>query len=244
MPDPRPVFLTAEWRSLAMANYEVDPAVLARFLPAGTELDNFGGRMFVSMVGFRFLETRVFGVPFPWHRDFDEVNLRFYVRRRVAGEDDWRRGAVFIREIVPKFFIAAVARLLYNEPYLARPMRHEVETSPHFTRANYDWHYAGRWNTLSVVGEGGEAQPVAPGSEEEFITEHYWGYNRQRGGGTMEYAVEHPRWRLWRAKEHALNCDVAALYGPEFVPFLVARASSAFLVEGSQVSVRCGRRLS
>ena len=133
MSDPS-VFLTAEWRSLAMINYEVDPAVLARFVPTGTELDDFGGRVFVSMVGFLFLKTRVFGVPIPWHQNFEEVNLRFYVRRRVEGEPDWRRGAVFIREIVPRFAIAAVAQLRYNEPYLARPMRHRVETSPAFRR--------------------------------------------------------------------------------------------------------------
>ncbi len=242
MPD-RPVFLTAEWRSLAMVNYEVDPAVLARLVPAGTELDDFGGRVFVSMVGFLFLKTRIFGVPIPWHVNFEEVNLRFYVRRRLEGEPEARRGAVFIREIVPRFAIATVARVLYNEPYLARRMRHRVETSPGSSEAEFLWRYANRWNTLSVTGGGGEPRPAAPGSEEEFITEHYWGYNRQRDGGTMEYAVEHPRWRLWTAKDFRFDCDVAALYGPEFVPSLTAPPSSAFLVEGSPVSVRRGRRL-
>ena len=238
MPAPRPVFLTAEWRSLAMVNYEVDPAVLARFVPAGTELDDFGGRVFVSMVGFLFLKTRIFGAPIPWHVNFDEVNLRFYVRRRVPGEDGWRRGAVFIKEIVPRFFIATVARLLYNEPYLARPTSHTVENGG----AEYRWLHAGRWSKLAVTTAGGEAQAITPGSEEEFITEHYWGYNKQRDGGTMEYAVEHPRWRVWPGTNHRFDCDVAALYGPEFVPFL-PRPSSLFLVEGSPVSVRQGRRL-
>ena len=226
-----------------MINYEVDPAVLTHLVPAGTELDEFGGRVFVSMVGFLFLKTRIFGIPIPWHVDFEEVNLRFYVRRRAEGEADWRRGAVFIREIVPRFAIAAVARLRYNEPYLARPMRHRVETTPGSTGAEFLWRYAGRWNALGVTGADGEPQPAAPGSEEEFITEHYWGYNRQRDGGTMEYAVEHPRWRVWKANDHRFDCDVAALYGPEFVPFLAAPPSSAFLVEGSPVSVRQGRRL-
>ena len=242
MPDT-PVFLTAEWRSLAMVNYEVDPAVLARFVPAGTELDDFGGRVFVSMVGFLFLKTRVFGIPFPFHQNFEEVNLRFYVRRRVSGEVGWRRGAVFIREVVPRVVIATVARLLYNEPYLARPTRHRVETRPGYIEAEYRWRHASRWNALTVACGGGEPQAVASGSEQEFITEHYWGYNRQRDGGTMEYAVEHPRWHIWPATEHRFDCGVAAMYGAEFVPFLTARASSAFLVEGSPVSVRRGWRL-
>ena len=242
MPD-QPVFLTAEWRSLAMINYEVDPAVLARFVPAGTELDEFGGRVFVSMVGFLFQRVRVLGIPIPWHTNFEEVNLRFYVRRRVPGEAGWRRGAVFIREIVPRLAIATVARLFYNEPYLARRMRHRVEYAPASVEAEYRWRHAGRWNTLAVTGEGGEPAPVAPGSEEEFITEHYWGYNRQRDGGTMEYAVEHPQWRIWMGTAHRFDCDVATLYGPEFVSFLAAPATSAFLVEGAPVSVRRGRRL-
>ena len=182
-----------------MINYEVDPAVLAPFVPAGTELDEFQGRVFVSMVGFLFLKTRVLGVPFPWHQNFEEVNLRFYVRRRVEGEDGWRRGAVFVREIVPRIIIATVARVFYNEPYLARPMRHRVEQSADATAAEYRWRHEGRWNALSVAARGGEPAAVAPGSEEEFITEHYWGYNRQRDGGTMEYGVEHPRWRVWPA---------------------------------------------
>ncbi len=237
------VFLAAEWRWLAMVNYAVDPAVLLPYLPAGVELDEFGGRSFVSMVGFRFLRTRVFGFRFPFHTDFDEVNLRFYVRRRVPGDDKPRRGTVFIREIVPRRIIATTARLLYNEPYLTCPMRHRVEPAAAPTEAEYRWKYARRWQTLGVSTAGGEPSAIAAGSEEEFITEHYWGYNRQRSGETLEYGVEHPRWRVWRATGHRFDCDVAALYGEGFAPFLRAEPSSAFLVEGSPVQVRKGRPL-
>src|SRR5918996_5117390 len=118
-------FLTAEWRDLVMLNYEVDPQVLARRVPPGTELDIWQGRALVSVVGFRFLRTRVLGLPIPFHRDFEEVNLRFYVRRQA--EDGWRRGVVFIKEIAPRWAIATVARVVYNENYAARPMRHRIE---------------------------------------------------------------------------------------------------------------------
>jgi Uncharacterized conserved protein (COG2071) len=113
------VFLTAEWRALAMLNYEVDASLLRHFVPAGTELDCWQGKTLVSLVGFRFLKTRVLGIPIPFHRNFDEVNLRFYVRRAEATEV--KRGVVFIREIVPRRAIAAVARAFYNERYLALP---------------------------------------------------------------------------------------------------------------------------
>ena len=236
---PAPVFLSAEWRQLAMVNYEVDPAVLRPLVPEGTELDTFEGRSFVSMVGFLFLQMRVFGLRFPFLTNFEEVNLRFYVRRRVGGAEGWRRGTVFIQEMVPSRIIAAAARLLYNEPYATRPMRHAVETE----RARYDWRRGGRWESLSVTGDPGEWQAIAAGSETEFITEHYWGYNRQRNGQTLEYQVEHPRWRTRPAREHRFDCDAAGLYGAEFAPFLAHAAAAAFLVEGSAVRVRRGRPL-
>ena len=220
-----------------MVNYEVDPAVLQPFVPAGTELDTFQGRCYVSMVGFLFLQTRVFGFRFPFHTNFEELNLRFYVRRQMGGAEGWRRGTVFVREMVPRLIIATMARWLYNEPYLTRPMRHVVETA----RAKYEWRGQGRWQSLSVNGEEGDWQKIAAGSEEEFITEHYWGYNRQRDGRTLEYQVSHPRWRVRRARDYRFDCDVAGLYGAEFVPFLTGKASSAFLVEGSAVSVHKGR---
>ena len=122
-------------------------------------------------------------------------------------------------------------------------MRHRVEQSANATVAEYRWRHAGRWHSLSVTARSGEPTTVAPGTEEAFITEHYWGYNRQRDGGTMEYGVEHPRWKIWPASDHRLDCDVRGLYGERFVPFLSVPASSAFLVEGSLVSVRRGRRV-
>src|SRR6185503_10439864 len=104
---------TAHWRFLMMLNYEVDPSVLHPLVPRGTELDTWHGRTYASVVGFLFLDTRVLGLAIPFHRDFEEVNLRFYVRRREA--EAWRRGVVFIKEIVPRWAIATVARVAYNE---------------------------------------------------------------------------------------------------------------------------------
>src|SRR5690606_40211851 len=97
-----------QWRRLVMLNYDVDPAVLRPLVPHGVELDTWEGRYLVSVVGFQFLDTRLLGVPVPFHRDFDEINLRFYVRRRA--DDGWRRGVVFVKEIVPRRALAAVAR--------------------------------------------------------------------------------------------------------------------------------------
>lgn len=238
---PRP-FLTARWRYLAMLNYEVPPEVLAPLVPAGTELDSWQGKTFASMVGFLFLDTRVRGIAIPGHRDFEEVNLRFYVRRKA--EDGWRRGVVFVKEIVPRFAIASTARLLYGEKYVSLPMRHAITGDP--TRGGlyvtYGWRVQGRWNGIGAV-VGGTPEEAAPGSEEEFITEHYWGYSSLRGGGCVEYQVEHPRWRVWKLLRPVLDCDVAALYGRQFAAPLAGEPSSAFLADGSEVAVYPGRRV-
>ncbi len=229
-------FLTAEWRYLAMLNYEVDPAILRSRVPAGTELDTWQGRTFVSVVGFRFLETCVLGVPIPFHRDFDEVNLRFYVHREH--ERDVRRGVVFIKEVVPRAAIAWVARNVYNENYVALPMRHQISLPD----VAYEWRHAETWSRLAVTCSGESFLPDDH-SEETFITEHYWGYARQQDGTTLEYRVEHPRWNVWRSSASSLDGDVDELYGSELGGFLEGKPSSAFVADGSAVVVRKGVRI-
>ena len=237
----RKPFLTAEWRHLAMLNYPVDREVLAPFVPAGTALDTYQGVAYLSMVGFLFLKTKLLGVAVPFHQDFEEVNLRFYVRR--LAEDGWRRGVVFIKEIVPKLAISAVARICYNENYVMLPMRHRVDP-PNDGRpgsVEYTWKSGARWDQLQLKTQGSPFRP-APGSLEEFITEHYWGYTAQKDGGCLEYQVEHPPWRIWRAAETILDCDATALYGEAFRSALEAKPASAFLAEGSPVTVHAGTR--
>lgn len=224
-------FLTAEWRYLAILNYGIDPRALLRYVPKGTELDSFDGVTYVSMVGFLFLDTKVLGVPIPFHRDFEEVNLRFYVRRKVDG--GWRRGVVFVKEIVPKFAIAAVARGLYGEKYVSMPMRHDTS----YGTIRYGWKLDGNWNELWVRPYGEPSIPQ-PGSVEEFITEHYWGYAE-----SVEYRVDHPQWRVWQSDESGLRIDAAELYGDEFVEPLSTPPKSAFLAEGSAVTVYQGSKL-
>lgn len=238
-----PRFLTARWTDLVMVNYEVDPALLRGRAPAGTEIDIWEGRTFLSLVGFRFLDTRVLGIPIPFHVNFDEVNLRFYVRRE-SPRGDIRRGVVFIKEIVPSRAAAWVARALYNENYVALLMRHDVSRPEGdvFGRAAYEWRYRGRWNQLAASFRGSAYLPDHD-AEETFITEHYWGYVSQRDGSTMEYRVEHPRWSVWRAGDFFVDIDAEAIYGPELAAALGGSPSSAFVADGSDIIVRKGRKI-
>jgi hypothetical protein len=234
-PGARRPFLTAAWRDLVMLSYAIDPGVLAPRVPAGTTLDLAGGRALVSVVGFRFLGTRVLGVRVPGHADFDEVNLRFYVRRETpAGEV--RRGVVFIRELVPRAAVTWLAQWAYGEPYRTLPMRSAVSgglASRHFT---YEWRRQASWEGLTATVTGEPRLPPAD-SEEAFITQHHWGYGRRRDGATLEYEVEHVPWRVWATDAAGLRADVAALYGPEFAPALSARPVSTLVADGSPVTV-------
>ena len=235
-----PVFLSAEWRTLVLLNYEIDPALLRPYLPPGTELDFWQGITYVSVVGFQFLSTRIRGIPIPFHVNFEEVNLRFYVRHQTA--TGWRRGVVFIKEIVPRSAIAHTARGFYNENYVALPMSHLIRTQGPETTVRYNWKFKGRDNFVEIAVSGA-ARPIEETSETAFIPEHYGGYTRQRDGGTMEYEVKHPRWQYWPAERSALDCDVAGLYGPGFVPFLQGQPAFAFLADGAPVTISPGRRL-
>ena len=238
--NPGKVFLTAQWRALAMLNYDVDPALLQRFVPAGTELDLWNGHAFVSLVGFRFLNTKVLGISFPFHSNFEEVNLRLYVRRR--DQLVIKRGVVFIREIVPRWAIATLARRLYNENYVSLPMSHQVSTVDASRAVSYAWKCGNRWNSMSLMGMDDPAFPE-PNSEEQFITEHYWGYARRQDGGCIEYQVTHPPWRVWSALDARFEGDMEQLYGKELAAVLKEKPASAFLAEGSEVTVYKGRRL-
>jgi uncharacterized protein YqjF (DUF2071 family) len=228
------LFLTANWRYLAMLNYVVDPHLIAPFVPTGTEIDFDYGETFLSVVGFLFLDTRLLGLPIPLHRDFEEVNLRFYVRKKSA--DTWHRGVVFIRELVPRRAIALVARTFYSENYVALPMKHEIEDLNGNVKVEYSWRRGRKWESLKI-NAAGDPEAIPAGSHAEFITEHYWGFTALRSG-CSEYRVEHPRWKIWNAIQSEFDADVATLYGEQFVETLTQPHRSAFIADGSAITVQ------
>jgi uncharacterized protein YqjF (DUF2071 family) len=233
------IFLTAEWLNLAMLNYAVDPSLLERFVPAGTELDEFEGKTYLSLIGFEFNRTRMFGLAVPFHQAFEEVNLRFYVRRAD------KRGVVFIRELVPKYAVAAIARIAFRENYLSVPMSHRVETRADgdVGKAEFAWGSGPDRCSIQIETEGSGFLPPE-GSLSQFITEHYWGYAAQPDGDCLEYEVQHPRWNVWRAKRAEYAGNGARFYGAEFARALMNEPDSAFLAKGSPVTVFKGTRVS
>jgi uncharacterized protein YqjF (DUF2071 family) len=232
-------FLTAEWRKLAMANYTVDPSILKPYLPAHTQLDLWRGQCYVSLIGFMFLNTRVKGCRIPYHIDFEEVNLRFY----VVYDDgvSLKRGVVFIREIVPKRLLTMVANSVYGEHYATMPMKHHWKTEGSQMEVSYQWKQD-RWYSFSIKTDR-VSQPILAGSEEEFIIEHYWGYTKLSGQKTSEYGVEHPRWEVYPVNQYEIEVDFEALYGEAFGVLNGQKPVSVFLAEGSEISVLGGKKI-
>ncbi len=229
-------FLTARWEDLILVTYEVEPSLLAERLPQDTSLDLADGRCFVSLVAFMFRNTRVLGVPVPLHVNFEEVNLRFYVKYEAATEI--RRGVVFIKEIVPRLAIATVAHFLYGEPYEAWRMNHDISD----THVRYGWRKDASTNSLSV-GRGKSLGVPTEGSHGEFIIEHYWGYTKRGAVRTDEYKVEHPKWELFSPDAPSIDVDFAGTYGPEFDFLARQKPYSILLAKGSEISVYKGAKL-
>ncbi len=229
-------FLSAKWQNLVMANYEVEPLVLEKRVPKGTSFDYHEGKLFVSLVGFMFVETRVLGIPVPFHTNFEEVNLRFYVKRET--KDEVRRGVVFVKEIVPRMAITMVARTVYGEPYETWKMSH-AEKEKELT---YAWEKDNVKNRLHVEIAESIGVP-AENSEGEFIIEHYWGYTRRGENRTDEYKVEHPKWELFKVNYAEIEVDFGRTYGPEFAFLNQQEPASILLAKGSEITVYQGEKI-
>lgn len=229
-------FLKAEWRKLAIINYEINPSLLLPYLPVGTELDYYQGKCYVSLVGFMFLNTKLLGFSVPFHRNFEEVNLRFYVKKKEG--DLWKRGVVFIKEIVPKPALSLIANSVYKENYTTRPMKNRIDQKEEGLLIKYSWKDK-TWHSISITAEN-IPLPMKPDTEFEFITEHYFGFTK-REDKTSEYEVCHPKWEYYEVKSHDLRVDFETLYGKDFECLNHQQPVSVMLAEGSEIQVKTKR---
>lgn len=227
-------FLTAKWQNLIMANYEIDPSYLLPYLPKGVELDYYNGKAYISLVGFIFKDSRIFKTPIPFWGTFEEVNLRFYVTRKIGNEI--RRGVVFINETVPNKTVAWVANKLYKEHYSAIPTKHLWNFKSTTKEIEYQWQVSNQWNQLKIIASNTK-EKMKLGSIEEFIFEHYLGYTKVNVNQTIEYKINHPSWEINPVNEYYINCDFNAFYGKDFEILNSTNPHSVMLAEGSEISV-------
>lgn len=227
-------FLTAQWNDLILINYVIDPKKLEKYVPIGTELDLWKGKCYISLIGFMFENVKVLGIKVPFHVNFEEVNLRFYVKRFENNE--WKRGVVFVKEIVPKKAISIVANTLYNEHYSTLPMKHtrtEDTTSKFF---KYEWKKDEKWNYISMKTNK-TLLPIEENSEVEFITEHYFGYTKFNSTKTIEYEVTHPRWNQLEVLDSEIKVDFESIYGSDFSFLQDLTPTSVFFAKGSAITI-------
>lgn len=223
-------FLTACWSNLILANYSVPEELLLPYVPPTCQLDERDGKFWVSLVGFQFLGTRVFGIGWPGFRNFPEWNLRFYIHQ------NGQRGVCFIREFVPSWLIATTARLLYNEPYRAARMTMDIKDSANTVTATYTVRWRGKVNSLQAVGTKPAVRPELD-STERWFKEHSWGFGTSQRGKLIRYEVHHPEWDVYPVRDFAVDVDWSAMYGPEWGEMNEAKPASVILAAGSEVSV-------
>jgi uncharacterized protein YqjF (DUF2071 family) len=228
-------FLRAEWNNLVMANYLVPKELLLPFVPYKTELDYFQGETYLSLVGFMFLNTKVFGISIPLHENFEEVNLRFYVKYNDHG--NWKKGVVFIKEIVPKRAISFVANNIYGENYATMSMKHFHEDKDGNLSIGYEWNFKERWNKLSAIAEK-RAGKIIENTCESFFADHYWGFTKYSNTKTYHYYVEHPQWQTFKVLSYSVDCDFGALYGEQFSFLKNQKPKSVLMTKGSQINLR------
>lgn len=239
--EPKP-FLSANWQYLAMMNFEVDPQVLQPYLPAFTELDFFQNKAIVSVVGFLFNDTRVMGIKWPGFVNFEEVNLRYYVKHYDGLV--WKRGVGFISEVVPSHLVARLANFSYKEHYSTAKMNHTLSFDSSNIEIAYNWKKRNQLSNSIWVRAQNQLNGIIAGTAEEFIFEHYFGYNKLNDTTTIEYSVKHTRWKTYGVSDFKLSCDVGKLFGVEFEPFLQNKDPlSVFLAQGSEVWVNRPRRI-
>ena len=227
-------FLHAEWNNLIMANYVVPKEILYPYIPVKTELDFYKGQAYASLVGFMFLNTRIKGFSVPYHINFEEVNLRFYVRHNDNGT--WKRGTVFIKEIVPKPAISFIANSVFKEKYSTMEMKHFHVEKDDIIETCYEWKYKNRWNKFTAECHK-KSFPMSVDSEEEFIAEHYWGYTKYSDKQTYEYEVTHPAWEIFKVTDYVIDCDFKGIYGDDFAFLKDTKPASVFMAKGSEVQV-------
>ena len=232
------IFLKANWENIIMANYVIDPVLLKPFVPKGVELDLFDGKCYVSLVGFMFKDTKLFGVPIPYFGTFEEINLRFYVVRKEG--DEVKRGVVFINETIPYPIVAWMANKLYKEHYTVVPTKHKIKTDAPHKDVQFEWLLNNRWNSITVTATT-KSKMMAKGSLEKFIFEHYYGYTKVDQNNTEEYKLQHPSWLVNEVLDYKIDCDFKAMYGDAFSVLNQTKPEAVFIAEGSAVGIEWKR---
>lgn len=226
--------LRAEWNNIIMANYAVPKELLLPYVPYKTELDFFESETYVTLAGFMFLNTQMLGFDIPFHSNFEEVTLRFYVKstRGLAA----KRGVVFIKEIVPKYAITLLANTVFGQNYMTLKMKSFHQDMGDHMETAYEWKHLDKWNKLTAKA-GKRSTPIRQNRFNEFIADHYYGFRKNGETKTYQYEVEHELWETFNVIDYSVNCDFGSLFGNEFSILNKEKPKSVFMLKGSEIRI-------
>ena len=225
-------FLTARWENLAIITYKIHPASLSIYIPPGLAADTINGDAFVSIVAFDFNDIKIKSLRIPFHVNFPEINLRFYVK------DENRNGVVFISEFVDKYFVPFVANSVYNENYKRIRMKKvmKILDGDDVIHLNYNMNMKGREFNLNMKAK---QESFIPGENtiEHFIKEHEWGFGKSRRGKLLSYKVVHPVWEVCPVTHFSHNFDFGLIYGNKWEMLNDEKPFNVMFAKGSEVKV-------
>lgn len=226
--------LRAEWNNIIMANYVVPEELLLPLIPYKTRLDLFEGESYVTLAAFMFLNTEMLGFNIPFHSNFEEVALRFYVRSNNPLSE--QRGVVFIKEIVPKYAISLLANTFFGQKYTTLKMKSFHRDAGDTMETGYEWKYQNKWNKI-MAKTGKRSTPIQQNNFNEFIADHYFGYRKYGETKTYQYEVEHKLWDTFNVHNYSVECDFGSLFGNEFSILNEIKPKSVFMLKGSEIRI-------
>ena len=228
------VFLRSNWLRLASANYIIEPHLLDKYIPKGTVLEEHNGKHYVSLVAFRYSQTRLLNIQVPFHTNFEEINLRFYVKRKIAPHV-WRSEVAFTKLFFPKTALTFVAKHIYKENYETKRMRHNWSENDRQLLTSYGLK-KNRWHDFELMTEK-ESNVIDAHSSEAFFSKHYWGTSQINDNSCTIYKIEHPEWKVFRVNDWKINFDFNKVFGSEFKHLTDNKPESVYLYDGSEVVV-------
>ena len=236
-PTQKPL-MRARFSELVALNFSIDPAILQPLVPRGLELDFFKDETYVSLIAMMLRDVRVFGFPIHIASGFEEINLRFYVRRRVG--DSYRKGACFLKDYVSGAAAAWVLGRIFKAEFGRLKLKHknsgfDPKEENAIPEVDYQWKVDDHMNRVRVKARE-KVQRMGADTKVGFILNHNNEYSC-RNGKTLEYAMARPQWVVWNAAQANFTCDVRKLFGPEFEKPLSRRPASVFVTSGSEVVI-------
>lgn len=229
------IFLQADWNKLICANYIIDPKILEKYIPFGTILDLHQEKCYVSLVCFKYSNTQLFGIKFPFYKNFEEINLRFYVKREIS-PGIWRKEAAFTQLFFPKRPLTFIANFIYKENYKTRPIKHTLKKNEFHDVTTY-YIKNKKWFHISVSYDR-KLHPIVKTSSEYFFHGHLWGTAKVNSKSSTSYKIEHPEWKTYSITNWEINVDFGSLFGNDFKFLNAIKPESVMMTEGSKVTVK------